>query len=246
MGDGPPLLFIHGAGTPGTTYAEDLEELAGDCRVITYDRRGYGASGPPPETWREHTEDAARLLEDLDAAPATVAGYSAGAIVALDLALQRPDLVAGLVLLDPAVYTRRHSTPATVAAYVAAQTTRRLRGDAAGAKRWLRHVNGDAWDRMPAPRREVILANASGIFGDLGIGDGSHIETDRLKELEMPVTIVGCELSPPVLRKSVACLEEAIPQARSVAFTRSSHQMMLDARESTLDCLRSAVLAWRE
>ena len=35
---------IHGVGTPGKAWTEDLAELAADATVITYDRRGYGES----------------------------------------------------------------------------------------------------------------------------------------------------------------------------------------------------------
>jgi pimeloyl-ACP methyl ester carboxylesterase len=41
---------------------------------------------------------------------ATVAGHSAGAIVAVELAIRRPELVRALVLLDPALYVRRYVT----------------------------------------------------------------------------------------------------------------------------------------
>jgi pimeloyl-ACP methyl ester carboxylesterase len=237
-------LFIHGGGTPGAVYADDLAELAGDCRLITYDRRGYGASGTAASAWREHMEDAADLLESLDAAPATVAGYSAGAIVALDLALERAELVAAVVLLDPAVHSRRHATPGLIATYVSVQMTRRLRGERAGAERWLRYLAGDAWDRMPDALRETMLSSAAGLFADLGCGDGDHLDAARLEHIDVPVTIVGCELSPPFLRRSVAALEEAMPQARCVSFARSGHALFVDARDQALDCLRGAVLAW--
>lgn len=173
-----------------------------------------------------------------------MAGFSAGAIVALDLTLERPELVAALVLLDPAVHTRKHATPGLAAAYVGAQVTRRVRGERPAAERWMRYVNGEAWDRMPGTRRDAVLANAGGLFGDLANGDGGHVDAARLKDIGVPVTIVGCELSPPFLRRSVAALEEAMPQARCVSFARSTHALFVDAPDQALDCLRGAVLAW--
>ena len=236
-------MFIHGAGAPGSVYFGELAELAGGCRLITYDRRGYGDSGPPAASWREHTEDAAALLEHVEAGPAAVAAFSAGAIVALDLALERPELVGSLVLLDPAVHSRRHATPGLVAAYAAAQVTRRVRGERPAAERWFRYVNGEGWDRTPEHRREAALDSANGLFADLANGDGDHIDSARLEEIGVPVTIVGCELSPPFLRRSVAALEEAMPQARCVSFARSTHAIFADAPDQALDCLRDALVA---
>ena len=102
-GAGVPVVFIHGVATPGELWAADLAELATDFRLIVYNRRGYGPSSASPRRWDGHAADTAALLEALHAAPAVLVGYSGGAIIALDLALQRPDLVAGIIVLDPAV-----------------------------------------------------------------------------------------------------------------------------------------------
>ena len=92
-GEGTPVLLIHGVGTSGALWQADLADLAANCRLIVYDRRGYGASSESPGDWKAHRDDAAALLDKLDAKPAVVVGYSGGAMIALDLALQRPDLV---------------------------------------------------------------------------------------------------------------------------------------------------------
>src|SRR5262245_56352381 len=89
-GDAPPLLFIHGVGTTGELWFRDLQPLASSFRLIVHDRRGYGASSEPPREWLGHRDDAAALLAALGVQGATVVGYSAGASVALDLALQKP------------------------------------------------------------------------------------------------------------------------------------------------------------
>jgi pimeloyl-ACP methyl ester carboxylesterase len=112
-----------------------IDGLAGDHRVIAYNRRGYPGSGEPISDWVRHREDAAALLEELEAAPATIMGNNAGGIVALDLAVHRPELVSTLVLIDPAVYARKHTTSGVVesvprrAARQAVSGSRARRGD---------------------------------------------------------------------------------------------------------------------
>ena len=100
-GAGPPLLFIHGVATSGQMWAADLADLAADFRLLVYNRRGYGASSNSPHNWGAHAEDAVALIEKLSASPAVLVGYSGGAIVAVNVALKRPDLIARLILLDP-------------------------------------------------------------------------------------------------------------------------------------------------
>ena len=50
---------------------------------------------------RDHVGDAAALLEELGAAPATVLGWSGGGVVAAGLAIERPELVSSLILEEP-------------------------------------------------------------------------------------------------------------------------------------------------
>jgi pimeloyl-ACP methyl ester carboxylesterase len=73
-------------------------------RVITYDARGVGGSDAPPAPYSvaELAADAAGLLEQLDAAPAFVIGYSLGGFTAEELARTRSDLVRAAVLLASA------------------------------------------------------------------------------------------------------------------------------------------------
>src|SRR5262249_2017639 len=94
MGDGVPILLIHPAGATASTWGPVSNELARIGRVITYDRRGYARSGGAPvRSMSTHTTDAAATLESLQTRPAVVVGTSAGAAIAVDLAVRRPDLV---------------------------------------------------------------------------------------------------------------------------------------------------------
>ena len=83
---------------PGATRSSELARLG---RVIAYDRRGCARSERPEPYERtsvaEHADDAAALLDALEAAPAVVIGRSYGGTVATDLALRYPDRVRALV-----------------------------------------------------------------------------------------------------------------------------------------------------
>lgn len=102
-GDGEPVLLIH-AGVFGSWF----EPLAAGStldgfRVIRMVRAGYtgGPAFPGPLSLADHAGHAAALLDSLGAAPAHVVAHSSGSAIALQLALDRPDLVAGLVLSEP-------------------------------------------------------------------------------------------------------------------------------------------------
>ncbi|MCD7744982.1 MAG: alpha/beta hydrolase [Lachnospiraceae bacterium] len=103
-GEGEPLLMIHGIISDSTFFEESADILGKSYQVITYDRRGYGKSREvnyDSFTVSEQAADAAGILRTLCTEPAWVVGYSAGGTIAIELALQFPELVRGMLLLEP-------------------------------------------------------------------------------------------------------------------------------------------------
>jgi len=105
QGSGEPVVFIHGA-LMGDTYAPLMAEpsLKG-YRFIGYHRRGYAGSSRPEGSLSvsDHAADCLRLLRKLDAVPVHVVGHSSGAIIGIQLALDAPEAVRSLTLLEPAL-----------------------------------------------------------------------------------------------------------------------------------------------
>ena len=104
-GAGTTLLFLHGFGGAATNWTAVAPALAERFRVIVPDLPGHGCSSAlpaPPQRLDPYAERLALLLERANAAPAFVVGHSLGGVVALRLALRRPDLVSGLVLAGSA------------------------------------------------------------------------------------------------------------------------------------------------
>src|SRR5262245_38557421 len=111
-GNGPAVLFIHGVGTTGAQWFGDLQALASSYRLIVHNRRGYAESSPSPPEWIGHRDDAAALLAGMGVQRAAVIGYSAGASVALDLALQEPQLARiGSLSMPVAIVDAKLSPP---------------------------------------------------------------------------------------------------------------------------------------
>lgn len=104
-GSGPPAVVFDAAlGEPGTlAWSGVMPLVAPNARVVAYDRAGIGASDPmSPLTLDGQLEDLIAVLEAGGDGPCVVVGHSWGGLLAQLVALSRPDLVAGLVLVDPA------------------------------------------------------------------------------------------------------------------------------------------------
>ena len=105
VGEGDPLVFLHGWGLTARSYARGLTRLtSAGLRVIAPSLPGFGASTPLPVLRAGMREQAARVAAALEAAgldrPAFVVGHSFGGGVALQLATDRPDLVRSLTLVN--------------------------------------------------------------------------------------------------------------------------------------------------
>jgi pimeloyl-ACP methyl ester carboxylesterase len=102
-GGGPTVFYLHGA-TEWIGYADEFTRLlAGRFRVIQAERRGHGRTPdvPGPLTYEAMTADTIALIEHFDCGSAHIVGFSDGGIIALLLALARPDLVDRIVTIGP-------------------------------------------------------------------------------------------------------------------------------------------------
>ncbi len=108
-GDGPPLVLVHGFGCDQTMWDAFLEHESGHS-VVRYDLTGMGASvydayDPARHSSLEgHAEDLVEILEQCVKEPAVLVGHSVSAMIAGLVAIKRPELVKGIVMLCPNPY----------------------------------------------------------------------------------------------------------------------------------------------
>jgi pimeloyl-ACP methyl ester carboxylesterase len=103
-GTGEPAVVLEaGLNNGAASWERVMPLLAPHVRVVAYDRAGIGGSAPAPGlvTIDRQLDDLASVITGLDAGPCVLAGHSWGGILVQLLAFRRPDLAAGLVLVDP-------------------------------------------------------------------------------------------------------------------------------------------------
>lgn len=109
-GEGEPLLFIHDLGSSMDDWEWQIPALRHAFTVVTYDVRGHGKSGKPAEGYSmsQFSNDAVKLITALALGPMHVVGLGLGGMIALELALNYPDAVRSLVIVnsDPEMIPR--------------------------------------------------------------------------------------------------------------------------------------------
>src|SRR4051812_36299246 len=161
---GPAVVLVHGAAADRSVWRGAVP----GARTITYDRRGYGASGAPEPyertTVAEQAEDLVALLRSIGATPALAAAEDFGALVVLDVLQRHPGVLRGAVLVGPPVFQLVAEALEPLAAErLALEDALREGGRDLAVERWLaaRGIGDD--ERLARARRD-----AAGFFADYG------------------------------------------------------------------------------
>lgn len=164
-----PLLVLHGG--PGANHdylLPQMLELADEHQLVFYDQRGGGRSRGDERTavtWQTHVEDLDRVIDELDATPLAIVGYSWGGLLAMLYAIEA---AAGrtqfqperLILIDPAPVSRRYRTQFE-SEFARRQTDARI----LAMREQL--VSSGLRERDPAAyRQRVFELSVSGYFAD--------------------------------------------------------------------------------
>jgi pimeloyl-ACP methyl ester carboxylesterase len=247
-GTGVPILLIHPAGSTASTWGVAADALARIGRVIVYDRRGYARSGGEPvRSISTHTADAAAMLESLRLPPAVVVGTSAGAAVATDLAVRRPELVRAVVAHEfPWRFTRHLPTGSQLVALTKIESLA-LRGrHADAAEALLRSAytyrdGGSAWDAFPEQWRWTARENAKAALADFRNSIGIYPSSTDLATVEVPVVCSYGARSPNSMVGLVRSLAAAIPTATTRQIDGAGHAAPFDATTNFVQLIAETI-----
>jgi pimeloyl-ACP methyl ester carboxylesterase len=239
-GEGPLLVFAHGAADDGRVWRPQLAALADEFDVVAWDEPGAGRSSDVPAefTLAGYADCLAALIESLAAGPAHVAGLSWGGTVVLELYRRRPDLVATLVLVDTYAGWKGSLPEAEVRARVAsvlamldgpgAQFDPTLPGLFAGGPpaAFAGLLEEIAADVRPETLRSQVLVMAEAD------------ERDLLPRIAVPTLLVWGELDVRSPLRVAREFERSIPDATLVVIPGAGHCSNLEAPEQVSAALR--------
>lgn len=230
-GQGPAVVLIHGFGLDMRMWDPQAGPLAARFRVVRYDCRGFGASGPfDPAVPYTHAGDLIALLDHLDIGDAVLIGLSFGGRVALQTALADPARVRGLGLLD-AVLDGVPWDPESARALDEVARRVQAGGMLAGREAWLAHpLFATARERpdLAGP----LAAMVAGYPGQHWLGQDPHRPTrppiNVLAGVAGPVLVAVGERDVPGFREMSAVLARRTPGATQHVVADAGHMINME------------------
>ncbi|RVT82868.1 alpha/beta hydrolase [Rhodobacteraceae bacterium CCMM004] len=249
-GRGPrAAVAVHCALASGAAWAPVAERLGDLLTVAAPDMPGHGQS-PAWDGRGDYQAAVAAGAGALCDGPTLLMGHSFGATAVLRLALERPDLAAGLILIEPVLFAATRGTPVFDAllrlerpAMAALEA-----GDAEGAARRFTAVwgGGTDWAALTprqraghARRMPLVAAGAAGIVDDVG----GILAPGRLEALAVPVLLIAGQDSPPVIAAIQAELARRLPRAHEVTVPGAGHMLPLTHPAAVADAIRAHLTA---
>ena len=233
-GDGDPAILVHGSWGDHHNWDLVAPALSKSLRLATYDRRGHSISERPPGQGSIHQDvaDLAALIEQLFGGPAHVIGNSFGAAIALNLAIQRPELIRSLVAHEPPLFgllegeTQVQGALAAVQERIAAVVPLLEAGDfAGGARQFVETIafGPGAWDQLPQATRDIFTFNAPTWLDELQEPGWMTLDLKRLAAFSAPALLSSGGESPPFFPLVVQRIAAALPHARKHVFQKAGH-----------------------
>lgn len=229
-GDGDPLVLVHGFTGGRVDFADVIDVLAANRRVVAWDHRGHAESTNTGDqttyTFDQLVDDAVAVLDALGIETFHLLGHSMGGVVAQRLVLAHPARVRSLVLMDTA-----GEAMTGIPAGLLDATVARGRNEGMGAVAQTMRTMSESVP-MPADSRDRILdriehkLTAMDVDAFEAFGRALAVYPSMLQrlgaELDIPVTVMVGEQDTG-LRPAADALHQAIPGSVLVVIPGAAH-----------------------
>ena len=246
------IVFSHGFLMTHEMFQAQIESLQGQFRCIAYDHRGHGRSQATMNGYDTENlyRDAAVFVEALDCGPCHFVGMSTGGFVGLQLAIQRPELLKSLVLVDTSA---EPETKADFFQYTMLLYTFRYLGWRPVIGQAMSKLYGPKYLNDPAKRpelkkwRRIMTSHDRTALYKFGKGIFSRKSVvDQLNQISIPTTVIVGEQDVPTPLVRSQNMAAQIPNANLHIIPNSGHTTPLEAPEAVTAILQQFYQSLKE
>ena len=239
-------LLIHCSLARHNVWEGVMAGLANTHSMTAFDMPGHGSAGPWDDTL-DYQVQTAQIAADFCDGPTHVIGHSFGATVALRLAVERPDLVSRLTLIEPVFFAvarsdndpSYHGHVASFEPFAAAMQD----GDKEGAAKIFTDMwgSGVPWQMLPKPVQSYIVDRIHLIpAGAPAIEDDRDGVLDLVPQIKCPVTLIEGAKSPAIVAAIQKGLEARLPNASRHIVAGAGHMAPITHAAEVASIIRAA------
>ena len=240
VGQGPPLLCVHGSLCDFRIWSTVLGPLTQKHRVIAVSLRHFF-----PEHWdglgdtysiAQHVDDVIAFAEKLNTGPVDLMGHSRGGHISFRVAQRRPDLLRRLILaepggeLDATLDPAFKPGPSSLAARFAVSAEKIAAGDVDGGLAFFMDAleGPGAWNRLPATPKQLLRDNATTLIGQVRDNRPPFSKADA-EAIKTRTLFIGGANTKGVLPKVLHTLATHVAGASTATIPGATHPMFEQA-----------------
>jgi len=234
MGEGHPLVMLHGGFLDSRMWDSQFEAFAKDYRVIRYDARNHGKSEGVPGSF-SHFDDLATLLEQLEIQKAVLMGLSLGGRTIIDFSIAHPEKVTSIVLASPGASGYELTSEA-----LSENTEQMMKafsdGDLPRATEYFQRSWTDGPSRAPSDVdsvvRETVRSMAMNTVENWNLecvsNDLEPPAMGRLAEIRAPALVVVGDLDMPGILEIADAIDANVDGAEVVVMSGVAHMVNME------------------
>ena len=233
-GKGNHLTFIHGLSADLTTWQAQVQAFSSRYQVLTVDIRGFGHSDKPrgPYSIKMFVDDLYSLFKALGIKKTVLAGHSMGGMIAQTMALERPEMLSALILVD----TSPAMAPEMVGVIEESAKAAETQGMTAVVEASLqRAFSPGFFQRSPetiALHREQRLRNDPKAYAAASRAIAQFNLVAQLKRITCPTLIIVGDKDLPTPVEAARTLNQGIPGSKLALIKDSGHNTMVEQPEA--------------
>ena len=236
-GSGPPLILVRGLARSHRFFEPVMPFLTKHFRVIRFDNRGAGQSDTPPGlyTTRQMARDVFAVMDAAGVPSAWVFGMSMGGMIALDMALQQPERVTGLVLGSVTANGQDRAPCGIwpqfllfVSAFLPKKPARKIQAQVTLSEDFLDKADEimdqwDAWQKQEPFSLRGLLAHTAAIW--------THHSGDQLDQIRCPTLLFAGTQDKLVPSENARRMHKAIAGSELLVYDDTGHNMETERPE---------------